>query len=72
MQLAVPLMKVAVTLAKNVLAPLASMALASAVDGAIQRKMRGQGVLRPGKGITLVISNENMGDIIRIIKSLEN
>ena len=72
MQLAVPLMKVAVTLAKNVLAPLATMALASAVDGAIQRKMRGQGVLRPGKRITLVISNENMGDIIRIIKSLEN
>ena len=72
MQLAVPLMKVAVTLAKNVLAPLATMALASPIDGAIQRKMRVQGVLRPGKGITLAISNENMGDIIKIIKSLEN
>ena len=46
----------------------------SAVDDAIQRKMRGRGVIvksRAGKGITLVISNEDM-NIVRIIKSLEN
>ena len=46
----------------------------SAVDDAIQRKMRGRGVIvksRTGKGITLVISNEDT-NIVRIIKSLEN
>ena len=61
-----PLMKVAVLLAKNVLASLPTMASASATDGAIQRKMRGKGVL----GITLVILNESMDDIIRIINHL--
>ena len=65
-------MKVAVPMAKNVLAPLATMASAFAIDGATQRKMRGQGVRRAGKGITLVISNKGMDDIIKIIKSLEN
>ena len=34
--------------------------------------MRGRGVVAAGKGITLVVSNEDMDDIIRIIKSLEN
>ena len=32
----------------------------------------GSGVVGTGKGITLVISNEAMSDIIRITKSLEN
>ena len=32
----------------------------------------GSGVVGTGKGITLVISNEDMSDIIRITKSLEN
>ena len=56
-------------LAKNVLEPLATMASASAIDDAIQRKMRGRDVERIEKGTRLAISNE---DIIRIIKSLEN
>ena len=34
--------------------------------------MFGRGVVRSGKIINLVISNEDMNDIIRIIKSLEN
>ena len=63
-----PLMKVGVPLVKKKVAPLATMASASAIDGAIQRKMRGQGVVTAGKGITLVISNDDM-DIIRIIES---
>ena len=75
-----PLMKVGVPSAKSFLAPLATMASASAIDGAIQRKMRGRGaittsatgVIKARKGITVVISNENMDDIIRILKSLEN
>ena len=67
-----PLMKVAVLLAKNLLAPLAAMASASAIDDAIQRKIRRRGVVRAEKGITLVIWNEDMDDINRIIKSLGN
>ena len=34
--------------------------------------MRGRGAIKAGKGINLVISNDNMDDIIRIIKSPEN
>ena len=34
--------------------------------------MRGKGVVRAEKGVTLVILNEDMNDIIRIIKLLEN
>ena len=48
------------------------MALASEIDSAIQREMHGRGVLRAAKEITLVISNKDMDDIIRIIKALEN
>ena len=50
-----PLIKV-VALAKNVFAPLGTMASASAIDGAIQRKICKQAAVRAGKGITLVIS----------------
>ena len=42
------------------------------IDGTVQRKMQGRSVAAAGKGINLVISNDDMGDIIRIIKSLEN
>ena len=52
------------------LAPLATMRSASAIDCATQRKMRG--VTRAAKGIMLVISDQYMDDITRIIKSLEN
>ena len=33
--------------------------------------MQGRRLAGAGKGINLVISNDDMGDIIRIIKSLE-
>ena len=66
------LMKVAVPLVKNVLSPLAIIASAFTVDGAIQRKLRGRGAVRARKGITSVNSNEDMNDINKIIKSLEN
>ena len=48
------------------------MVSTSATGSAVQRKMFRKGVVRVGKGITLVISNEDMDDIIKIIKSLEN
>ena len=68
-KLAGKLIKLVVPLAKNVLAPLDTMAIASAIDCAIQRKMCGGGVTRAGKRITLVVSNEDMDDFIRTIKS---
>ena len=79
-KLADPLMKVAVPSAENVLTPLATMASASAIYGAVKRKMRmqeaiftnGAGIVRAGKGITKDIWNQDMDDLIRIIKSLEN
>ena len=68
------LMKDAALLAKNILAPLADMTSVSAVDDAIQRKMlrpiakSGADVSIPRKGITLVILNKDIDDIILIIK----
>ena len=43
-KLAGPLMKVAMSLAKNVLAPLGLTAAMSAIDGSIQKKTHGSGV----------------------------
>ena len=48
------------------------MTSASAINGAIQRKIHGIGVVRARKGISLVILNEDMDDFSRIIKSLGN
>ena len=65
-RLAGPLMNVAVPLAKNVLAALGISAAISAIDGSIKKKMLGSGVR------TLIISNDEMDDILKIAKSLEN
>ena len=64
-KLAGPLMKIAMPLAKNVLAPLGLTAAMSAIDGEIQKKMR-------GVRIKLIIEQEDMNDIIKIIEALEN
>ena len=64
-KLADPLMKVAIPLAKNVLAPLGITAAASAIDAGIQTKMHGSGTT------TLIISNEEMNDIMKIVQALE-
>ena len=58
-------MKVAMSLAENVLAPLGLTAVMSAIDGSIQKKIH-------GSGVTLIIEQENMNDIMKIIKALEN
>ena len=65
-KLAGPLMKVAMPLAKNVLALLALTAAMSEIDGSIKKKMIGSGTT------TLIISNDEINDIIKIVKSLEN
>ena len=64
-KLAGPLMKVAMPLAKNVLAPLGLTAAMSAMDGSRQKKIH-------GSGIKLIIEEEDLQDIIKIIKELEN
>ena len=64
-KLAGPLMKVALPLAKNVLAPLGLAAAVSAINGSIQKKIH-------GSGVKLIIEQEDMNDIINIIEALEN
>ena len=64
-KLAGPLMKVAMPLAKNVLAPLGLTVAVSAIDGSIQKKIH-------GSGVKLIIEEEDIQDIIKIIKELEN
>ena len=59
-------MKVAVPLAKNILAPLGITAAASAIDAGIQKKIYGSGTA------TLIILNKKMNDIMRIVQALEN
>ena len=58
------LMRVALPLAKNVLAPLGLTAAMSAIDGSIQKKIH-------GSGVKLIIEQEDMNDIMNIIKALE-
>ena len=58
-------MKVPLPLAKNVLAPLRLTAAMSAIDGSIQKKIH-------GSGVKLIIEQEDMKDIMKIIKALEN
>ena len=64
-KLAGPLMKVVLLLAKNVLAPLGLTAAISAIDGSTQKKIH-------GSGIKLIIEQEDMNDIMKIIEALEN
>ena len=63
-KLAGPLMKVAMPLAKNILAPLGLITAMSAIDGSIQKKTH-------GSGVKLIIEQEDMKDIMKIIKALE-
>ena len=64
-KLAGPLLKVAMPLAKNVLASLGISAAMSAINGSIKKKMLGSGT------ITLIISNDEMDDILKIVKPLK-
>ena len=56
-----PLMKVALPLAKNILAPLGTTEAASAIDPEIQKKIHGSGTT------SLIISNKEMNDIMKIV-----
>ena len=52
-------------LVKSVLKPLALTVVASAIDAAIQKKMFGSGIA------ILIILNERMNNVMKIVKSLE-
>ena len=65
-KLAGPLMKVTVPLAKSILAPLGITAATSAIDAGIQKKVRGSGTT------TLIISNKEMNDTMKIVQALED
>ena len=60
-----PLMKVAVSLAKIISASLGITVAASAIDAGIQKKIHGSGTT------TLLISNEEMNEIMKIVQALE-
>ena len=53
------------TLVKSVLIPLGLTAAASTADAASQKKIFGSGMTK------LIISNEEMNDVMKIVKSLE-
>ena len=59
-------MKVAVPLAKNILAPWRITAVASAIDAGIQKKIHGSGPT------TLIISNGEINDKMKIFQALED
>ena len=64
-KLAGPLMKVALPLSKNVLAPIGLTAAMSAIDGSVQKKIH-------GSGVKFIIEQEDMNDIMKIIEALES
>ena len=65
-KLADSLVKVTVSLAKNILAPLEITAAISAIDAGIKKKKHRSGT------ITLIIWNEKMNDIMETIEILED
>ena len=65
-KLAGSLMKVAILLAKNILAPLRITTAASVIDAGIQKEIHGSGTT------TLIISNKKMNDIMKIVQALED
>ena len=62
-----PITNVIKQLTKSVLIPLGLTAAASAADAGIHKKILGS-----GNSTTLIISNDEMEDMIKIVKSLED
>ena len=74
-KLAGPLIKVTVPLAKNILAPLGITAAASTIDAGIQKnkKQKNKKQKKHGSGTTtLIISNQEMNDIMKVAQTLED
>ena len=64
------LLDLAVPLVKDVLPALATKATSSALDK-FERKINGKSVVKAGKEFALFVSNGDINDIIRIVKSLK-
>ena len=75
-----PLLKTGMSVIKNVITPLAKSVLiplglttaTSAADAGIHKKILGSGTDNSPSSMTLIISNNQMEDIIKIVKSLED
>ena len=75
-----PLLKSGLSLIKNVIKPLAKIVLiplgltpaASAADAGIHKKILGSGNSSSSHNTVLIISTDEIGDIIKIVKSLED
>ena len=65
------LTNIAIPLARDNLPELVSY-LTSNVINKFERKISGKGAVRAGKGFTLFISDKDMNDILKLIKSLED
>ena len=65
------LTNIAIALAKDDLPGLVSDLTSNAINK-FEREISGKGPVRTGKGFTLLILNEDMNDIIKILKSLED
>ena len=65
------LTNIAISLARENLPGLVSNLTSSAINK-FDRKISGKGAVRTGEGFTLFISNEDINDIVKIIKSLED
>ena len=59
-------MKVAIPLAKSILAPLGETAAVSAIGARIPKNIHGSGTT------TLIISNEEMNHVMKIVQALED
>ena len=59
-------MKVEVPLEKNIKAPFVITGAASAIDAGIQKRIHGSGTT------TLIISNEEVNDIMKIVQALQD
>ena len=68
-KLAGPLMKVAAPLTISILALLGITVTVSAIDAVIQKKIHGSGC---PSSTTLIISNNEMNNIMRIVQALED
>ena len=68
-KLAGPLMKIAVSLAKNILAPLGTTVATSVIDTGIQKKIHCSGC---PLSTSLIISNKEMNGKMKIVQALED
>ena len=59
-------MEVVAPLAKKIVAPLGIGDAASAIDARVQKKIHGSGTT------TLIVSNEEINDIMKLVQALEN